>query len=47
MGMVSGCYPLDPFYTGRPEAIQIRNVRTHITDRTTERDGISRTPEEL
>jgi hypothetical protein len=27
MGMVSGCYPLDKFYAGRPEAIQIRNVR--------------------
>jgi 2,4-dienoyl-CoA reductase-like NADH-dependent reductase (Old Yellow Enzyme family) len=35
MGMVSGCYPLDAFYAERPEAIQIRNVRTHITDRTT------------
>jgi NADPH2 dehydrogenase len=29
MGLVSGCYPLDKFYTARPEAIQIRNVRTH------------------
>ena len=29
MGLVSGCYPLDPFYTQRPEAVQIRNVRTH------------------
>jgi NADPH2 dehydrogenase len=27
MGMVSGCYPLDPFYEVRPEAEQIRNVR--------------------
>jgi 2,4-dienoyl-CoA reductase-like NADH-dependent reductase (Old Yellow Enzyme family) len=27
MGMVSGCYPLDKFYAGRPEALQIRNVR--------------------
>ena len=32
MGLVSGCYPLDRFYAGRPEAIQIRNVRTHVTD---------------
>ena len=24
MGLVSGCYPLDQFYTARPEAIQIR-----------------------
>jgi hypothetical protein len=23
MGMVSGCYPLDPFYEARPEAEQI------------------------
>ena len=29
MGLVSGCYPLDPFYTDRPEAIRIRDVRTH------------------
>jgi NADPH2 dehydrogenase len=27
MGMVSGCYPLDPFYEVRSEAEQIRNVR--------------------
>jgi NADPH2 dehydrogenase len=27
MGMVSGCYPLDPFYEARPEAEQIRKVR--------------------
>ncbi len=27
MGLVSGCYPLDTFYTGRPEAIQVRNAR--------------------
>jgi 2,4-dienoyl-CoA reductase-like NADH-dependent reductase (Old Yellow Enzyme family) len=27
MGMVSGCYPLDPFYEARPEAERIRNVR--------------------
>jgi NADPH2 dehydrogenase len=26
MGLVSGCYPLDPFYKARPEAAQIRNV---------------------
>ncbi len=29
LGLVSGCYPLDTFYTARPEAVQIRNVRTH------------------
>ena len=28
MGLVSGCYPLDPFYADRPEAIPIRTVRT-------------------
>lgn len=27
MGMVSGCYPLDPFYDERPEAERIRTVR--------------------
>ena len=27
MGMVSGCYPLDPFYEARPEAARIRHVR--------------------
>jgi hypothetical protein len=30
LGLVSGCYPLDKFYTARPEAIQIRNIRTHV-----------------
>jgi 2,4-dienoyl-CoA reductase-like NADH-dependent reductase (Old Yellow Enzyme family) len=28
LGLVSGCYPLDPFYTARPEALRIRDVRT-------------------
>jgi 2,4-dienoyl-CoA reductase-like NADH-dependent reductase (Old Yellow Enzyme family) len=28
LGLVSGCYPLDAFYAARPEAIQIRNLRT-------------------
>ena len=31
MGLVSGCYPLDKFYTARPEAIRVRNVRTHVS----------------
>jgi NADPH2 dehydrogenase len=31
MGMVSGCYPLDPFYEARPEAEQIRKVRVSAT----------------
>jgi 2,4-dienoyl-CoA reductase-like NADH-dependent reductase (Old Yellow Enzyme family) len=30
LGLVSGCYPLDKFYAARPEAIRIRNVRTHV-----------------
>jgi 2,4-dienoyl-CoA reductase-like NADH-dependent reductase (Old Yellow Enzyme family) len=29
LGLVSGCFPLDPFYSARPEAIRIRDVRTH------------------
>jgi 2,4-dienoyl-CoA reductase-like NADH-dependent reductase (Old Yellow Enzyme family) len=34
MGMVSGCYPLDPFYAARPEAEPIQKVRTSsIVDR--------------
>ena len=28
MGLVSGCFPLDPFYAVRPEAVKIRDVRT-------------------
>jgi len=28
LGLVSGCYPLDPFYGGRPETATIRNLRT-------------------
>jgi NADPH2 dehydrogenase len=30
MGLVSGCYPLDPFYTARPEAEKVRTVRTQL-----------------
>jgi 2,4-dienoyl-CoA reductase-like NADH-dependent reductase (Old Yellow Enzyme family) len=33
MGMVSGCYPLDPFYEARPEAERIRTVRVASTKR--------------
>jgi 2,4-dienoyl-CoA reductase-like NADH-dependent reductase (Old Yellow Enzyme family) len=29
LGLVSGCFPLDRFYSERPEAIQVKNVRTH------------------
>jgi 2,4-dienoyl-CoA reductase-like NADH-dependent reductase (Old Yellow Enzyme family) len=32
LGLVSGCYPLDPFYTARPEAARIRDVRTHARE---------------
>jgi NADPH2 dehydrogenase len=28
LGLVSGCYPLDPFYAARPEAAQVLEVRT-------------------
>jgi NADPH2 dehydrogenase len=28
LGLVSGCFPLDTFYAEKPEAIQIRTVRT-------------------
>jgi 2,4-dienoyl-CoA reductase-like NADH-dependent reductase (Old Yellow Enzyme family) len=30
MGLVSGCYPLDPFYTARPDAEKVRTVRTQL-----------------
>jgi NADPH2 dehydrogenase len=29
MGMVSGCFPLDPYYAERPEAEKILNARVH------------------
>jgi 2,4-dienoyl-CoA reductase-like NADH-dependent reductase (Old Yellow Enzyme family) len=29
MGLVSGCYPLDPHYAASADAIRIRDVRTH------------------
>ena len=29
LGLVSGCYPLDRYYSERPEAIQVKNVRAH------------------
>jgi hypothetical protein len=28
MGLVSGCYPLDPFYKARPEASRVLAART-------------------
>ena len=30
MGLVSGCYPLDPFYGARPEAGKVKQARTHM-----------------
>jgi NADPH2 dehydrogenase len=30
MGLVSGCYPLDAFYTARPDADKVRAVRTQL-----------------
>jgi 2,4-dienoyl-CoA reductase-like NADH-dependent reductase (Old Yellow Enzyme family) len=29
LGLVSGCFPLDRFYSERPEAIQVKSVRAH------------------
>ena len=29
LGLVSGCYPLDRYYSERPEAIQVKTVRAH------------------
>jgi hypothetical protein len=28
LGLVSGCYPLDPFYSARADALRIRELRT-------------------
>jgi hypothetical protein len=28
LGLVSGCYPLDRFYSARPEAVTVRDART-------------------
>ena len=37
LGLVSGCFPLDPFYVARPEAIRIRDVRTEANRSSDER----------
>jgi hypothetical protein len=29
-GMISGCFPLDPFYAARPEAAQVEAVKAKI-----------------
>jgi 2,4-dienoyl-CoA reductase-like NADH-dependent reductase (Old Yellow Enzyme family) len=29
LGLVSGCFPLDRFYSDRPEAVQVKNARAH------------------
>lgn len=26
-GLISGCYPLDPYYAGRPEAVQLKEIK--------------------
>jgi NADPH2 dehydrogenase len=37
MGLVSGCYPLDPFYMARPEAVKIRDMRAQSRAASSER----------
>jgi NADPH2 dehydrogenase len=32
-GMVSGCYPLDPFYKGRPERERVNQIKQEVADR--------------
>ena len=32
MGLVSGCYPLDPHYVQRADAVRIRDVRTRARE---------------
>jgi hypothetical protein len=27
MGLVSGCYPLDPFYVGHPDAVRLKAIK--------------------
>jgi NADPH2 dehydrogenase len=29
-GLVSGCYPLDPFYTAHPDAIRLREIKAGV-----------------
>jgi NADPH2 dehydrogenase len=31
IGLVSGCYPLDPWYAGHPDALRLKEVKAHIT----------------
>jgi NADPH2 dehydrogenase len=28
MGLVSGCYPLDPYYTAHPDAVRLREIKS-------------------
>jgi NADPH2 dehydrogenase len=30
LGLVSGCYPLDPFYAAHPDAIRLREIKTGV-----------------
>jgi NADPH2 dehydrogenase len=27
MGLVSGCYPLDPFYVAHPDAVRLKEIK--------------------
>jgi 2,4-dienoyl-CoA reductase-like NADH-dependent reductase (Old Yellow Enzyme family) len=33
-GLVSGCYPLDPFYKARPEALELRVIKERLRGKT-------------
>jgi hypothetical protein len=33
-GLVSGCYPLDPFYKARPEALELRGIKERLRGKT-------------
>ncbi len=35
-GMVSGCYPLDPFYKERPERLEVARIKERLGDRASE-----------
>jgi tRNA-dihydrouridine synthase len=33
-GLISGCYPLDKFYTAKPEAAQLKEIKKAVGGRT-------------
>ena len=35
LGLVSGCYPLDPFYADHPDAVRLKDVKAPTPSRTT------------